>query len=85
MLTVSNEFYSLPSFECRLRSWGYLRGMIDGMESDVWGGIKEYRRELDTADVDMPLMAKVCRSRLLMSSEQCIEKIHKSSFHILEN
>lgn len=55
------------------------------MESDVWGGIKEYRRELDTADVDMPLMAKVCRSRLLMSSEQCIEKIHKGSFHILEN
>ncbi len=43
-LTVSNEFYSLPSFECRLRSWGYLRGMIDWTQSDVWGWDKGGQR-----------------------------------------
>lgn len=34
-------------------------------------GIKEDREELDTdADMDVPLVAKVCRSQLLMSLEQ---------------
>lgn len=86
-VTVSNEFYSLPSFECRWRSWGYLRGMIDGMESDVWGGIKEDRREMDTdADMYVPLLAK-CGGRWVQSNVEGIDTnvVIQGPFHKLEN
>lgn len=36
MLTVSNEFYSLPSFECRWQSLGHPRGVIDGIKLGGW-------------------------------------------------
>lgn len=43
-------------------------------------GIKEDRRELDTAaDMYVPLVAKGYSSQLLMNSEQYGEKVHKHS------